>query len=263
MEAQYPFNRLPINIHPELSIVIPIYNESETLEALLKIWSNHFSDMQLSHEFVVVNDGSTDGTGRLLDKLRKEYSTLRIVHQLNSGHGRAVRRGYEMARGKYILQLDSNGRFEPEDFNLLWEERDRMRLVSGHRMHRLDSLPRQLLSTFLRLATKFLFRVELSDPNVSFRLFEREPICKFLKSLPQSWQSPNLAMSVYAAKELKDRVKEVKIPFRHRTRGKSTVAVISLWGIALDYFNEMLSLRVILSPKAQYISGLIRGTQTN
>src|SRR3989338_8550426 len=95
---------------PELSIVMPCYNESAGIEPVLMEWLLFLRGLKLSSfEIVVINDGSTDGTGRILDKLRRESRELRVFHQLNVGHGRAVRRGYETARGRYVAQVDSNG----------------------------------------------------------------------------------------------------------------------------------------------------------
>ncbi|MEZ4751713.1 MAG: glycosyltransferase family 2 protein [Bdellovibrionota bacterium] len=135
---------------------------------------------------VIVNDGSNDGTGRSLDGLRREHSEIRVVHQLHIGHGRAVRRGYETARGRYVLQVDSSGRYDPSDFLRMWRTRDQFHLILGQRTHRLDSWPRRTANAGLRTVLRWLFGIRLSDPNVPFRLYSRVALISYLKTLPQT-----------------------------------------------------------------------------
>ena len=223
--------------------MVPVYNECDHIESLLKEWVTALQDAVQSFEIVVINDGSSDGTGRVLDRLRHEIKTLRVIHQLNSGHGRAVRRGYELSRGKYILQLDSNGRYEPSDFLRLWEEKAQAHLVLAHRTHRLDSLIRRSFSSFLKRSAKWLFSIELQDPDVAFRLFERKPVLHYLSGLSPSWDSVNLAMSIILKREMPDRVKEIKIPFRKRPKGETYIGPTALAKLASHYLQEMIRLR--------------------
>ena len=76
--------------HPELSVVVPCFNESNLIEGVLRQWIEMLVGEQIDFEMVVVNDGSSDGTGRILDNLRGEFAQVRVIHQLNFGHGRAV-----------------------------------------------------------------------------------------------------------------------------------------------------------------------------
>src|SRR5262249_8248265 len=112
-----PFTRSQVvsTQRTELSVVMPCFNESPTIETTLREWESYFSELTPSFEIIVVNDGSKDGTGRILDRLRKEMKNLRVIHQLNLGHGRAARRGYEAARGKYVLELDCDGSAGPDE----------------------------------------------------------------------------------------------------------------------------------------------------
>jgi dolichol-phosphate mannosyltransferase len=230
----------------DLSMVMPVFNEGDIVEAVLKDWDKHLTEMGLSYELIVINDGSLDGTGRVLDKLRREMGQLRIIHQLNTGHGQAVRRGYSMARGEYILQCDLNGRYEPDDFTQLWELRGSQRMILGHRTHRLDSFPRRCLSSLLKRLSFWITGVELQDPNVPFRLFKREPLMKFLRILPEGWRSTNLALSIYVSRETPQLISEVKIPFRQRTLGPSSTTLYDLWNLGFEYLGELFALRKLL-----------------
>src|SRR5581483_9301809 len=108
-------------------------NEAAHLEETLRAWETELNEQIKDFELLVINDGSKDGSGRLLDRLRKEMKNLRVIHQLNLGYERAIRRGYEASRGQYIAQVDLNGLYEPSDFLKLWENRRDQKLVLGKR----------------------------------------------------------------------------------------------------------------------------------
>src|SRR5262249_49409827 len=121
---------IPTQQQPELSIVIPCYNEADAIENVVRDWCTFLGELvgEVNYEILIVNDGSTDGTGRILDRIRKEQRCLRVIHQLNLGHDVAVRRGYDLARGRYVAQIDGNGRHEPTEFTAMWEKRGDYRL---------------------------------------------------------------------------------------------------------------------------------------
>lgn len=250
MENQfYPFDRIHFrngSQNLDVSIVFPVYNEGDIVEAVLRDWNQHLIEMGLDYELIVINDGSLDGTGRTLDKLRREIPQLRIIHQLNTGHGQAIRRGYSMAKGQYVLQCDLNGRYEPEDFSRLWENRSHQKLVIGHRTHRLDSFSRRFFSSTLKTFTRLICGVDFQDPNVPFRLIRREQLEFFLKLLPQGWKSTNLALTIFIAKEFPNQVVEVKIPFRKRELGKSTTTLYDLFNLGCEYLSELFAFKKIL-----------------
>jgi len=262
MEKQYyPFNRISSrteNTSLDVSIVMPVLNEGDIVESVLLDWNQSLIEMGLNYEIIVINDGSLDGTGRVLDKLRREIPQLRVVHQLNTGHSQAVRRGYSLARGQYILQCDLNGRYEPEDFSRLWEAKDHHRMIIAHRTHRLDSFARRSLSNLLRKFTGWVCGVKLQDPNVPFRLFKREPLLPFIKLLPPDWKSTNLALSVYVGKQTPQYICEVKIPFRKRALGKSSTSLYELINLGCEYLRELFGLRKLLKSAPQTTGSLER-----
>lgn len=241
-QLSYP-SSMPV---PQLSVVMPCYNENAQIETLLKEWSRAFQDKSINAEFVVINDGSLDGTSRVLDRLRQEIQNLRIVHQLNSGHGRSVRRGYELSRGEWVLQLDSSGRFETSDFDLFWNERENFDLIVANRTHRLDSLTRKISLQFLRGAIESLFKIEILDPDVSFRLFRREAVLGKLFTLPKAVQGINLAMTILLKKLSPQRVCEVKVPYRLRALHKGRTGVYALLKTLKLEVSELLKLRFFL-----------------
>jgi len=119
------------DIAPQLSIIIPCYNQSKNIERVIRQWHTYLRARIENFEIIVVNDGSSDGTSRIIDGLRGELRRIRVVHQLHVGSGRAIQRGCETARGQYLFQLDPSNPFETSDFMRMWEKRSQALLVLG------------------------------------------------------------------------------------------------------------------------------------
>ena len=230
---------------PELSVVVPCFNEAAHIESFVGSWVTHLREMQIDFEFTVINDGSTDGTGRILDSLRREYKILRVFHQLKSGHGKTVRRGYESARGEFVFQTDANGRYETTDFPRLWEERHRYDLILGNRIHKLDPLVERVFSKVLQRAFEKLAS-PLEDPTSSFRLFKSESANQFLKTIPPRCTATNLLLSAYFASKDASRVLEVGIPHRIK-RTKHRKSITSQVGVAVGLISELVKQRARFS----------------
>src|SRR5437868_4422665 len=102
----------------QLAIVMPAYNEEACIEGVVSAWLSVLDTVPGT--LFVVNDGSRDGTGKVLDRLAESHASLRVIHQKNAGHGAAVLRGYAEAIAlgpEWIFQTDSDDQFDPMDFN--------------------------------------------------------------------------------------------------------------------------------------------------
>lgn len=242
----------------ELSVIMPCYNESDGIEMVLREWSNALEKSVDSFEILVINDGSTDGTGRILDRLRKELKGVRVVHQLNVGHASSIRRGYELARGHHVLQVDSNGRYEVSDFGRMWEQRDRHAMVLAYRTHCLDSLFRRSLNGLIGFGSRVLFNVKLRDPNVPFRIIRREITQLYLRKIPSSSEAINLSLALLISRDFPDSICQIAVPFRARPKGTrhcSTLAFLTLWlQIAGDLFRLRITTLTFQLPKTAPIS---------
>jgi glycosyltransferase involved in cell wall biosynthesis len=97
-----------------LSIVVPVYNEETTVRAVIERLLS--IDLPIPREILVVNDGSTDGTRGVLDALPPAGEALRIVHaEVNGGKGRAIRTGFERARGTIVAIQDADLELDPAE----------------------------------------------------------------------------------------------------------------------------------------------------
>ncbi|MBI4054037.1 MAG: glycosyltransferase family 2 protein [Candidatus Doudnabacteria bacterium] len=101
---------------PLLSVIIPVYNERELIRKVIARVEKALLPASFEREIIIVNDGSTDGTGEVLLSLEQKYQ---ILHQKNTGKGGAVRAGFKLAKGDYIIVQDADLEQDPNDFQAL------------------------------------------------------------------------------------------------------------------------------------------------
>jgi len=227
----------------EVSIIMPCFNEAESIERVLREWKELLDEEVIAHEIIVVNDGSTDGTGRVLDRIRRDTKGIKVIHQLNAGSESATRRGYELCRGKFVLHAEASGRYEPLDFLRLWEQRDSAPFVMAFRTHRLDSPLRRGLSRALRSLLRRSFNLQLTDPNIPFRLVRRDLAMVALKRIPTSARALNLWMNIILAQLVDGPIPEVAVPFRKRLSHRLRRNQETLFRKSMNVFRDFMSMK--------------------
>lgn len=141
---------------PELSIVIPVYNEEDVLPLLVSRLRAVADSLETPYEVVAVDDGSTDSTPVLLQRVRREWPDLRVVRlRANAGHQAAISAGLACARGDYVVTLDADLQDPPEVIpQMLTAARDeRVDVVYGVRSDRSSD------SVFKRLSARVFYRL--------------------------------------------------------------------------------------------------------
>jgi len=164
---------------PEISVIIPIYNEVESLENLIRRISDTLNDTQVNYEIICVDDGSVDGTTELLRKQVDLYPHLRgVVLRRNYGQTAAMSAGFNHAQGKIFVTLDGDLQNEPADIPvLLAKMSEGYDLVSGWRKDRQDAaLTRLLPSKIANLMIGWITGVKLNDYGCSLKAYRAELI---------------------------------------------------------------------------------------
>jgi glycosyltransferase involved in cell wall biosynthesis len=160
----------------KLSVIVPVYNERNTVVEILR--RMRLVELPFDREFIVVNDGSDDGTDSVLTQLGD--STVKIVtHPENRGKGAAIRTGLEHVTGDLVLIQDAGLEYDPEDWPRLIAPvlKGRAKVVYGSRItgERRNMLYLHWVGNkMLSLATNLLYNTTLSDMETCYKLFDRE-----------------------------------------------------------------------------------------
>ena len=162
-----------------VSVIVPVYNERATVAEALRRIRRAPLPTSLQTEVVVVDDGSTDGSGKILGAL--EDSTVRVVtHPRNRGKGAAVRSGLQVARGDLVLLHDADLEYDPDDWPGLLEPLlgRKATVVYGSRFQGQGTMApsQRLVSRLVTLSANLLYRGALSDLQTGAKAFARQAL---------------------------------------------------------------------------------------
>lgn len=207
---------------PELSLVMPVHDEAGAIEDVVREWRAVLQRLGIRHELIVLDDGSRDGTGAVLDRLAAELPELRVLRHANRGHGPTILRGYREARGDWVFQSDSDGEIGAGDFEALWARRHQHDLIVGRRENRTAPLLRRAITATSRLSVALLFGRGIHDVNVPYRLVRRTALRQMVECLPDDLFAPNVILSGLAIRRGL-RIAELPVEHRGRRQGRSSL----------------------------------------
>ena len=164
----------------KVSIIIPVFNEKNTIKALLeKVQNANFSGLE--KEIIMVDDFSNDGTTEILRELSKNYKVF--FHEKNQGKGAAIRTAIKEATGDFVVIQDADLEYLPDDYDkllplLINDEAD---VVYGSRFKNQENsknfiLKNKIANKFLTLLTNILYGAEITDMETCYKAFKRELI---------------------------------------------------------------------------------------
>lgn len=165
----------------KVSIILPVYNERKTIEPVLREWSRELKKLKVSFEFVVCEDGSTDGTSEFLKKIKPKYNLSLDQKKGRRGYGGAVIDGIKTAKSQWLLSIDSDGQCDPKDFQKFWENRNVSDILIGWRTDRADAIQRKIFSFLFKTVFKSLFPTSIHDPSAPFVLYKKKTVLPYLK----------------------------------------------------------------------------------
>ncbi len=216
---------------PEVSIVIPVYNEEAVLPLLFARLYPVLETLQRSHEVIFVDDGSRDASTALLRKQFQAHPAVtRVVFlRANAGQHAALTAGFAQARGKYIITLDADLQNPPEEIPNLLKEMD-----AGHdyvgtiRRERQDSLWRHWASKAMNRLRERITRIQITDQGCMMRGYHRDIIDAVLATTETNTFIPALAY-LYAGKPT-----EIIIEHEQRAAGESKYSLFKLIHLNFD-----------------------------
>lgn len=235
-------------LHAPLVVVIPVYNESETIQSVVKEWSDCFSSLGIAHQFLLLNDGSKDNTFEVLSAMEQAMpETMVVVDKPNAGHGRTCRLGYTAAVAspsvEWILQIDSDGQCDPAYFKEFWNTRENADCVFGRRVQRDDGALRAMTSKICKLGATLLGGRDMVDPNVPYRLMRREVLSAALEKIPASFDIHNVALTFILKQNAAVRWEYVPIRFRDRQGGSNSINLLNVAHLGTSMLFDLAKLR--------------------
>jgi len=206
----------------KLSIIIPCYNEKNTIAEVLRRINN---EVKISFEVIVVDDGSSDGTKQILEDLKSKYNFVFLHHNENLGKGQAIKTALSFVSGDYLIIQDADLEYHPKDYAVLLEcaLKSNAQVVYGSR-HLNPKVKHSYMSfylggIFLTWLVNILYGTKITDEATCYKLFKREVFqdvkldCRGFEFCPE-----------ITAKIAKKGIKIYEVPInyypRHKDEGK-------------------------------------------
>lgn len=200
---------------PQLSVIIPVYNEAKTIAGILE----KVNALGVNKEIIVVDDGSTDGTDKILRGLR--YDNLKIIHHTtNRGKGRAFLTGLSQAEGEFVIIQDADLEYEPRDCLRLLDAviQNKAGLALGARFTKgyhglfFHKIGNRLLTGLINV----LFNARINDACTCYKLMRKDTA----DTLSLKEESFVIDMEI-VTKALRKKLKIIEVPVSYHPRGYS------------------------------------------
>lgn len=215
----------------ELSIVIPVFNEAENIEPLIREIDGVLGPARKSYEIVAVDDGSWDGTFAVLSRLYHQCGRLKVVRlKRNFGQTAALAAGLTHAEGEIVILMDGDGQNDPADIPaLLAKIAEGNDLVAGWRYNRQDALlKRRLPSMIANRLISWTTKVELHDSGCTLKAMRRD----LAKSMRLYGEMHRFIPVI--ARERGAQIAELKVNHRPRLKGQSKYGITRTLRVVLD-----------------------------
>jgi dolichol-phosphate mannosyltransferase len=221
-----------------LSVIIPAYNEEETLKEVATKTLQVLNKTTNDFEIVIVDDGSLDNTRTIADMLEKKYRRIKVTHHsTNKGYGVALKTGISLVRYSNVIVIPADGQFPPSDIEKFIPLMGKTDFILGFRKERKDSLTRRFNAKLFHLFLYFFFKCKLRDVNW-IKLYNKD----ILDSI--DIKSDGIAADAEIVIKLLDKkceFKEVGVGYARRRAGKASS--LNIKHIFQTIF-ELISLRL-------------------
>lgn len=239
----------------KLFIVIPAYNEEANIENVIREWHPVIKKTSPKSRLVIFNDGSTDKTYDIMQRLKNSYSQFTPITKPNSGHGSTCLFAYNYgisSDADYIFQTDSDGQTNPEEFWEFWRNRSEFDFIIGYRKNRKDGLSRTVVTKILKMLIWIIFGEKIKDSNTPFRLMNVKKLKPILRSIPEDFFLANVIISLLVVKR-KEKHLWLPITFKDRQGGVNSIDLKKIFKIGIKSISDfkLVKSKIEDSQKAQ------------
>ncbi|HET8646290.1 MAG TPA: glycosyltransferase family 2 protein [Vicinamibacteria bacterium] len=213
-------HHLHVSARPSLSIFFPAYNDAGTIASLALIAHMTARSLTDDYEVIVVEDGSPDHTGELLDEMARYFPWLKVVHHpRNRGYGGALRSGFATASKELVFYTDGDAQYDPRELVKLWQAlTPEVDFVNGYKIGRSDPVHRIVIGRVYHWFVKLWFSLRLRDVDCDFRLMRKAVLERVALTRSSG------VICVELMKNVQDhgfRIAQVPVHHFHRSYGKS------------------------------------------
>ncbi len=162
----------------DLSIVIPLFNEEESVRELFYKIQQVLEKLKLTYEICFIDDGSTDGSLRQLKELKNKHRGIKVISfRKNYGKSAALSEGFNLAEGEIIITMDADLQDDPEEIpNLIGKIEAGYDMVSGWKKKRNDPISKTLPSKFFNWTTSILTGIKIHDFNCGLKAYRKDVV---------------------------------------------------------------------------------------
>ena len=161
-----------------ISAFFPCYNDEPTIVHMVETVLDVFDELGCDGEVIVVDDGSSDASGKLLEEAADEEPRLRIVtHDINRGYGAALLSGFAAATKEWVFYTDGDAQYDPRELkSFVALVADDVDVVQGYKRHRSDNVARRIIGRIYHYFVSLMFGLHIRDTDCDFRLIRRSVI---------------------------------------------------------------------------------------
>lgn len=220
------------------SIVIPFYNEEESVMPLYESLKRVMDSLRGEYELIFVNDGSADNTGKLLEKIsRKDPHTIIINNGKRLGQTASLRAGFAKSRGEMVISMDGDMQNDPNDIPKLLAELGRgCDFVCGWRYMRKDPVSKKIASWFGNIVQKAVFKSNLHDISCTLRAYTGDTV----KVLPLKKEGAHRFIPYLLMMKGK-KASEVKVNHLPRPYGRTKYGFSRSFHVACDFISLLFN----------------------
>jgi len=227
----------------DLTIIIPAYNEEVSLKHFLPAVLSFCEEKKIN--LIIVNDGSKDGTQKVLENFSAHSCLKSIRNKINKGYGGSIKAGISAAETKYVITIDADGQHYLEDVEKLYNEivsNDADMIIGSRKGQPNSSYYRGMGKSLIRGIAKLLMPMDVYDINSGMKIYDTVLAKKYLPLYPDSMAFSDTIALVFISQ--RHHVLEIPIQIRKRVGGKSTISTIT----AFETIKQILNIVVLFNP---------------
>lgn len=198
-----------------ISLILLIHQEADVIERVIEDFYTKVTSKIPGSEFIVCEDGSTDGTKEILTRMKKNFHLTLHISSVKRGYTRAMKEAFQLAKNPIIFFSDSDGQHDPNDFWKLLPVLTGADMVIGWKKNRKDSILRLFLARVFNIIIGVVFGVRMHDIDCGFRILRKE-VVDFL--LLQPWRLTHCVAAELTVKARERGFRIAEVPITHFPR---------------------------------------------